>query len=263
MKLNLVKADPAGNITLFVLDRIDESLHGSIGNKLMSLDRFKAEQVGFIMDPVPGTDGHMRMSGGEFCGNATRAFGMMVAKQKGLTGKVPLLLSVSGCDAPVHVQVDTEAGTSYSEMPLPRFTGRRSVNGVEGTLVHLGGIAHFVVDSVAPDLAFFLEAEKMFADLQGLDAYGVMFYDPQKQRLTPLVKVPAAGSLFWEGSCGSGSLATAIALNVGKPDGAYVEQIIQPAGTVFATVVIRGGQVVETGIGGSVVLDAPVCYELG
>ena len=47
--------------------------------------------------------------------------------------------------------------------------------------------------------------------------------------MTPLVKVPAAGSLVWEGSCGSGSLAAAVAQSLDAPDGPFVRSYAQPA----------------------------------
>ena len=80
--------------------------------------------------------------------------------------------------------------------------------------------------------------------------------------MTPLVKVPAAGSLVWEGSCGSGSLAAAVAQSLKAPDGPFVRDYIQPAGIVQAEVVRQNGQITSAYIGGPVVLDPPVEIEL-
>ena len=49
-----------------------------------------------------------------------------------------------------------------------------------------------------------------------LEAYGVCFIEGE--RMTPLVKVPEAGTLVFEGSCGSGTLASAIALSRGMTE---------------------------------------------
>lgn len=257
-----MRANPAGNITLFVLSPVEKKDHASLAEKLMALEQFKAEQVGYCCEPESDVDGHMEMSGGEFCGNATRAYGMLVAQQKKMTRKESLKIRVSGCDHPVKVDVDMEAQTARSEMPLPRFVRRELVEGKEGVLVHLGGIAHFVVENVEPSLAFFEQAETMFRGLNDLDAYGVMFLDGKTHRLTPLVKVPAANSLFWEGSCGSGSLATVIARTEEMADGEYSEDIIQPAGTVRVTTMRKNGRVVAAYIGGGVELDAPAEVEV-
>lgn len=260
MKLKVLRADPAGNITLFVLDPVERAERGQVAAKLMELPQFKAEQVGYICPVSDGGDGRMEMAGGEFCGNATRAFGMLVAQEKG--GMSRVRAEVSGCDHMVTVDVDLEAGTSRSEMPLPLEVRQAEVEGHKGTLVNLGGIAHLVVEDVAPDMAFFEKAEPLFQDIPELDAYGVMFLDQATGRMTPLVKVPAAGSLVWEGSCGSGSLASAIAQSQDAPDGEFARDYVQPAGVVRATVDRREGRVVAAYIGGPVTLDAPVEVEI-
>ena len=254
MKLTVVRANPAGNITLFVRTSVDKSQYGAVGEKLLALPELKGEQVGFACE-----DGRLAMAGGEFCGNATRAFGLLTAKERGLAGKCHLTVSVSGCEKAVGVDVDTEAGTARAEMPLPLFARRETVGGVSGTLVHLGGIAHFVVEGVAPSEAFFAEAEPLFLSLGALDAYGVIFLDGAN--MTPLVKVPAVNSLVWEGSCGSGSLAAAIAQSAGT-DGVFERDYVQPAGTIRVTVERCGGEVTSAYIGGSVTLDKPVEVEI-
>lgn len=260
MKLNVLRANPAGNITLFVLDPVPVGNRAGIAARLMALPAFAAEQVGFVCFPRQGGAGRMEMAGGEFCGNATRAFGMLAAQ--GL-GNVPQVqVEVSGCERLVTVDVDWSAGTARSQMPLPRRVSRAEASGHSGTLVDLAGIAHFVVEDVPPSLDFFRQAEPLFEDIPDLDAYGVIFLDRQKGTMTPLVKVPAAGSLVWEGSCGSGSLAAAIAQSQDAPDGPFVRNYAQPAGVVQAAVLRRGGEAVSAWIGGPVCLDPPVEVEL-
>ena len=112
-------------------------------------------------------------------------------------------------------------------------------------MVDLIGIAHLVVEDVPPSLDFFRKAEPLFWDIPDLDAYGVIFLDSAKGAITPLVKVPAADSLVWEGSCGSGSLAAAIAQSQDAPDGPFVRTYIQPAGAVEAAVLRRDGEAVS------------------
>jgi len=257
MKLNVQRADPAGNITLFVHTPVDPSQRAALGEKLMAIPEFKAEQVGYLCE------NSMEMAGGEFCGNATRAYGMLTALQKGMSGKCHLTLSVSGCARQVGVDVDLDAHTARSEMPLPKFVRKETVDGAQGMLVHLGGIAHFVVSGTEPTEAFFKKAEAtVFAAMPDLDAYGVVFLDRKTHQMRPLVKAIAVNSLFWEGSCGSGTLAAMIAECEGKPDGAYTQTFFQPAGEVEATVVRKDGKIARACIGGSVTLDAPVEIEV-
>ena len=227
-ELRVVRADPAGNITLFVLTPVEKAECAAVAAKLLAIEALKAEQVGFIFP-----NGHMEMEAGEFCGNASRAYGYLL----------------------VAVTVDMDAGTASAEMPLPKLVEQVEVAGTAGTLVHLGGIAHLVVQGVAPSQDFFAAAEPIFAEDPMLEAYGVCFIEGE--RMTPLVKVPEAGTLVFEGSCGSGTLASAIALSRGC-DGDFSVALRQPAGTVYASVTRQAGVVTAASIGGSVALEAPI-----
>ena len=260
MELNILRADPAGNITVFVLDPVEKAQRAAIAEKIMAIPALKAEQVGYACAAEDDVDGHMEMMGGEFCGNATRAYGMYIAQQKG--GLSSVRLRVSGCGHVVTAQVDLKAGTARAEMPCPRSVQRVTAGGQEGTLVDLGGIAHFVVEHVEPSEGSFRAAEGAFADIPDLDACGVIFLDAENRSMTPLVKVIETNSLVWEGSCGSGSLAAVLALTDSLPDGEYSENIVQPAGTVCAAVVRENGRAKAAYIGGSVTLDEPVEIEV-
>ena len=260
MKLNILRANPAGNITLFVLDPVEREQRAAVAARLMAIAELKAEQVGFLCPATQGGDGRMEMMGGEFCGNATRAFGMLLAQKA--KGQEQMQVETSGCDHVVAVAVNLSAGTARTEMPLPRWAKRKTVGGHQGTLVHLGGIAHLVVESAPPSQAFFEQAEPIFREIPGLDAYGVIFLNKDDGGMTPLVKVPATNTLIWEGSCGSGSLAAAVAQSMDAPDGPFVRDYRQPAGIVRAEVVRTNGAVVATYIGGPVTLDAPIEVEV-
>ena len=261
MELNVLRADPAGNITLFVLDPIEKEHRAALAAELMRrLPERKIEQVGFACPADADTDGRMEMMGGEFCGNATRAYAMYVAQQRG--GLSEVKLRVSGCDHVVTAAIDLALGTARAEMPLPRAVRTAEVKGHAGMLVDLAGIAHFVVEGPAPSEDFFRAAEPLFAAIDGLDAYGVIFLDRSNHRMTPLVKVVDTGTLVWEGSCGSGTIACAVAESAGLADGLFEQDYLQPAGVVRASVERHGGAVVSAAIGGPVTLDEPVCITL-
>ena len=260
MKLNVLRANPAGNITLFVLDPVPLEDRAGIAARLMALPGSDVEQVGFVCPPLHGGVSRMEMAGGEFCGNATRAFGMLVSQEHGSPAQI--MVEVSGCNGPVPVEVDWSVRSSRAQMPLPQSVRPVQVDGHPGTLVELAGIAHLVVERITPSQDFFQLAEPLFQDIPDLDAYGVIFLDPDQNTMTPLVKVPAVGSLVWEGSCGSGSLAAAVAQSGSAPDGPFVRSYVQPAGVVEASVVRQNGKVVSASIGGPVSLDAPVTVQL-
>lgn len=254
MKLNTLRADPAGNITLFVLDPVPPGDRAGLAARLMALPSTDTEQVGYVCPPVMGGSGRLEMAGGEFCGNAARAFGMLTAQKLG--GASQVRVEVSGCEGPVTIEVDWSNRTARAEMPLPRSVRRMESH--PGILVDLGGIAHLVVEDVPPSREFFDRAEPLLRDIPGLEAYGVIFLEGET--MTPLVKVPAAGTLVWEGSCGSGSLAAAVAQS--RDDGPFVRKYVQPAGTVEASVTRRNGKIVSAWIGGPVNLDPPCEIEI-
>ena len=261
MKLNILRADPAGNITVYVLDEVDRAKRAEVAAKIMEIEELKCEQVGFVYPTQEGGDGRMEMMGGEFCGNATRAFGLLVAKQKG--GMEQVRVETSGCDHIVTVDTDLVAGTSRAEMPLPQAVTQEKVDDVIGTLVHLGGIAHLIVEDVEPSEEFFARAEEqVLTRLNPIDAYGVIYLDKQTGKMTPLVKVVEPNTLVWEGSCGSGSLAAAVAQSQNAEDGEFARDYVQPAGIVRATVVREGGKVVAAFIGGPVGLGEPMEIEI-
>jgi len=261
MKLNILRADPAGNITVYVLNEVDRAIRAEVAARIMEIEELKCEQVGFVYPTQEGGDGRMEMMGGEFCGNATRAFGLLTAKNMG--GAEHVRIETSGCDHIVTVDTDLEAGTSRAEMPTPVSVTDVKVDEVEGVLVHLGGIAHLVVDGVEPSEEFFARAEEqVLSALKPIDAYGVMFMDNEKGTMTPLVKVVEPNTLIWEGSCGSGSLSAAVAESRNAPDGEFAKDIVQPAGIVRAGVMRENGVITAAFIGGPVSLGEPFEIEI-
>ena len=248
--VQVVRADPAGNITALVLSDVPKEERPALAAKLMALPDWGVEQVGFVRREHTTVDGVLEMMGGEFCGNATRACGMLLARQSQMIGRQELRLRVSGCHNLVQVVADTYLGTASAEMPLPGKILDVTVGGVPAALVDLEGIAHLVVQGVAPSREFFLAAEPVFQAYRALDAYGVCFV--KDDTLTPLVKVVNTDTLVFEGSCGSGAVAAAFAAARGERDGTFTYRLRQPAGTVEATVTRDSGMWIDASIGGPV-----------
>ena len=65
MELNILRADPAGNITVFVLDPVEKAQRAAIAEKIMAIPELKAEQIGYACAAEDDVDGHMEMMGGE------------------------------------------------------------------------------------------------------------------------------------------------------------------------------------------------------
>ncbi len=258
--LRVLRADPAGNITLFVLDPVPSPLRPTVTAQLLSDPALRAEQVAYCCPPEQGGHGRIEMAGGEFCGNATRAYAMLLAQKLGADAPSSLLLEVSGCAGLIAASARLADGTAQAEMPLPRNVRRLSLDGIPATFVDLPGIAHLVVENIPPSLDFYRRWKHVFPDSP--EACGIMFLEENGRRMTPLVEVPAAGSLVWEGSCGSGSLAAATALCLSSPDGPYSLELLQPSGVIQVALTIRQDSVSRAAIGGPVRLDPPVTVEI-
>lgn len=255
LSISVQRANPAGNITLYVLNDVAPEDRPRVTAHLMAQKELQAEQIAYCCAPIMGGEGRIEMAGGEFCGNAARAFAMLLQQKKQLPSNFSL--EISGCDHLVEVQV--EGDKAQAQMPLPKWV--RTVEEVDGVLVHLGGIAHLVVKR-EPQETFLEQVEEIFEKIPELDAYGVMFLTEPEGTMVPLVKVPAAHTLVWEGSCGSGTLAASIAMSVHERDGIFSYSWKQPSGTVEATIEKRDGQVIAARIGGLVELDAPIVVEV-
>lgn len=267
MKVKIRVADPAGNITIFVMTPLKRDQYAEAANQLLKMSEYRAEQVGFVEENRDGSL-HMQMMGGEFCGNATRSFGYLKSL---LDPAHPRLVEVdvSGSDTPLNVETDLEAGTSRTTMPLPKKIVELAVSG-QGScpMVCFDGINHIIVKGPRRSDAFVQAVLKAAQDHEKYDAYGIMFLEPSGDgmekcyRMTPVVYVAETNSLVWESSCGSGSMACAVYLAGRKEDGTYVYVLRQPDGLIEATVIRREGKTVQCKMGGTVSISEELEAEI-
>lgn len=226
----------------------------------------------------------MEMCGLEFCGNASRAFGYYAALQQDPPLE-EIEICVSGCDYPLHVWIDADNDFDRIGMPVPEGVEEISIplkdgvgqvcgiaeETIEGRLVHMDGISHLVITSVPSARARNAERVQMDALFRYLrdqvyrmvdrdmPAFGIMFYDPSDTLLTPIVYVRDVDTIYFEGSCASGSTATAYAMaasgsnEAGESRETY--ELRQPAGTLSVEVVRDGDKVTEVLLQGSITVS--------
>lgn len=285
--IKITVANPAGNKTIFVHDKFERADYAKIAEQLLAMEEFAAEQVAFILDaPECGrAEGKMEMCGLEFCGNATRTFGLMVAKQLGISGSGKVFVDVSGVDEILTVEVNTD--TNYTKVKMPAYIdikrfdisgifdtagGSESSGAAGGMLgaaaedaalkevkaVDFGGILHLIIPDISANLENFERVKKFVYDRFNPPAMGAMFYDTKNETLAPVVYVKDVDSTYFEGSCASGTASCAIAFGSEKPDGDYTFTFPQPAGTIDASVEVRGGKVQTAYIEGPVEIAEPV-----
>ncbi len=222
--LRIVMADPAGNRTAIVRTRVPSEKRAKIAALIMEDNELRAEQVGFETQPLFGGAGRLEMMGGEFCGNAARSYGYLIWREKLLNGEKireaeqeredeaekgtvcrgEIRIEISGAQGLLRTACEGggPVGRSYARMPIP--VGLK-VSEEGYPLVVSEGIAHMILLDTEPD-------EKLAESLirhygKSFPAFGLQFISGDS--LIPLVYVAEAGSLVWESSCGSGTLAAA------------------------------------------------------
>jgi diaminopimelate epimerase len=255
MKYEIVAADPAKNITLFVLTPVVD--RAAAARELLADSGLKAEQVGFVIPPA-GDRGiwRLEMMGGEFCGNAARSFGLFVAREQGLSGEQTVFISMSGVAENLPVKVHVEEGRAAVEVPGPLAMESLDFGGRSLPVYVFDGITHVIAPDIPPDEQVF---SRIRAGIEGAfsrpAALGVLFYDTAAAFMRPAVYVYGTGSLVFESSCGSGSAALAVWKTGNAGDGEAACAVRQPGGLIEARVFRRDGAVYRISIGGEVRLS--------
>ncbi|MBQ9551733.1 MAG: diaminopimelate epimerase [Clostridia bacterium] len=216
-ELHYVLLDPTGNITALVTDPLPPARQPSAAAQLMQKEP-TCEQVGFVKQD------HLRMAGGEFCGNAALSAAALYCRLHPLPQADERLVSllVFGQENAVEVRVTPQTERTFFgtvSMPLPlavapctlRFAGETYAL----TRVDFAGMTHLIAaQPIEKQTAE--KAIKVWCEALKAEALGIMLLSENNRRITPLVYVPAADTLFWESSCASGTAAAAAALSHGK-----------------------------------------------
>jgi len=246
-------ANASGNITIFVLDYFPRSQYQDVATQLLAMEDLGGEQVAFVTG-----DTSMEMCGLEFCGNASRSFALMLAKERQIENTAKIQIQVSGCNETLGVDVDPANNYTRIKMPLPVSVIHMEDTGIDflegACLVDLDGIMHAVVTDVEASDANFVLAKDYINDKYAPPAMGVMFFDSEKNFLTPVVYVRDVDTTYFEGSCGTGSTAVAAAFTVEETSGIFQFELEQPAGMIIATIEKAHGEIKNIYIQGPVVL---------
>ena len=263
-KINIIVADPAGNITIYVKDRFDRKYYPTVANQLLDMKEFRGEQVSYILD-LEGKDGKhpaMEMCGLEFCGNASRSFALIAAKAQGLKGDNMITVDVSGSDEPLEVQVNTDTNYTKIKMPKALRVFDEEIFGIPAQIADYGGIMHVVIRNIEATEETFNQYKDYINKKYNPPAMGVMFWDEKTETLAPVVYVKDVDTTYFEGSCGSGSTATATCFGLLKGEGEHHFSLPQPAGTIDATCIVRNGVAEEVYIEGPVGLSDEIEVEV-
>lgn len=225
------RANPCGNITGFVVAPVYPGYRKAYTKCIIEQIDKDVEQVGFISPAYEGAPLRMDMMGGEFCANATRAYGLYSAGFYDTDGLVDIEVYVSGHEGTTDVIADVKNQKAYVAMDAPLTKKNVKVKGGDYKLIQLPGISHLIVEG-QEDEKFVQDALEVLKKDYKDEAYGVIFLDKEKLEIVPFVYVEGSDTLFRESSCGSGTVATVNYLedDIDGLDEDYKISIKNPAG---------------------------------
>ena len=230
--------DPAGNVTILVDTAVPAGERLSLARALME-ENPQAEQAGFarVCGRNGKPEGKLTMAGGEFCGNGAMCTAVLKCLKEELNHKTDIYpreisVKVAGTPGSVQVRVTKRSEGEWlagAGMRWPRGFGSVKIGEKECPLVDEGGIFHAIINGSWEKE----KAEKLIREVcreKGFKALGFMFLDGKK--LTPLVYVNEAGTLFWERSCASGACAAGAWLAMTAGTGVSDTVFEEPGGSV-------------------------------
>lgn len=228
---NYFRANPCGNITGFVVAPVYPGYRKAYTDCIIEQIDKDVEQVGFISPAYEGAPLRMDMMGGEFCANATRAYGLYSAGFYDTDGLVDIEVYVSGHQGTTDVIADVKNQKAYVALDAPIVRENLTIAGKDCTLIKLHGISHLVVEG-EEDRDFVDKALEVLKKDYKDEAYGVLFFNKEMLEMIPYVYVEGSETLFREGSCGSGTVAVVNYLesDIDKLDEDYKIAIKNPAG---------------------------------
>ena len=234
MKLEYTLLDPSKNMTVLVSTPLPAAQQPAAAAHIMSVEP-TAEQVGFLSGGGE-CDIALRMAGGEFCGNATMSAAVLFCEENGISeGEVTVCISGSSKPLTVAVRRTGNAYRGTVEMPKPREMRLVPLPMGEDDfslpVVFFEGIAH-IISQQPMDKQTAESAVKRWCELLKTDALGLMLLDREICKITPLVYVPAADTIFWEQSCASGTAAVGAWL--AKECGAAVDLCFTEPGSALS-----------------------------
>lgn len=277
---------PGGNDTFLVLnDSLQREVYPRVNQVI--LERYPKFEQGAVLERSANNGVlRMQMTGGEFCGNATRSAAALIAETFSSGESLASVadysliqrdgdvlafsLEVSGTDNLVSARVRPNNRGWDVEINLPRMAGRDVAFGVplslagervECSVVNLEGISHILIPG--SELPFKNDQDRfqlMVADAVSQlgwgdnAAFGLIWVTENGEQLSiePVVYVKSIQTCIYESACGSGTIAVALA---GTPEGeSGLVSVQQPSGAVLTAKIDQSHS--EGGIGAT--LRGPV-----
>lgn len=240
--------NPTGNITALVESDIDQAQQVSVASALMERHP-QVEQVGFVQFNKNDLPVRLQMAGGEFCGNAAMSAAALYLMRTNRASKEPqsVRIGVSGALTPLEailIETDAKMYSASLQTPWSASVDHRQFCYQGQTerlpVVDMGGIIQIIIkpDSVFWDMSnHCADAENAIGQwCSELSAPGLGFMFLNQRDgffdMTPLVYVPGTGTVFWENSCASGSMA--VCMYYASETGTDVNLVLKQPGGVMS-----------------------------
>ena len=240
------KWSPGGNTTLLFQDHgLGPAQQAHLARHALHPSVLGGEQAGFV--DCQGR--RLRMAGGEFCVNASRAVGALLACEEACAQKAAAPadteqgaqathqyeISVSGWQSPVRLLVRGALPLWQVEavLRLPEISIESPASGI--CLVRMPGICHLLLNAHThghPEDCHAAAAQlRQHYCLEQEEAVGVIWWQVLQGQLDmlPLVHVRDTRTDYLESACGSGALA--LALSRFRNNGGKHFSIMQPGGS--------------------------------
>jgi diaminopimelate epimerase len=252
---------PSGNTTALVVGLETKANKRRLIQDWILRKHPDVEQVGFVSKDA--SNPQLVMTGGEFCGNATRSAAHY------FLGGSPGTISIqaSGVEKPLEAGI-TNTYETWIKMPVNENDDRLSEVGDGLYFVKMEGISHLIVsqrrsfpylscNNVDGDkLKQSAEALLKEHGLYGGMACGVIFTENVLDmiKIHPCVFVLTAETAYYETACGSACVAVAL-LDAVFRHGNVGLQLLQPSGQIInASIEYKNGKISEARIGGTVTM---------
>ena len=257
--LTFSKWSPGGNTTLLFPDSGQRPAEQArLAALALDPAMLGGEQAGF----VHLAQGRLRMAGGEFCVNASRAVGALLAyTAQGSSPEQGVLEGLATDVAQPMGNAAAEHAPLWQVEALLRLPACSITTVEQGAhLVRLPGICHLLLGGPAhtlPDDCYAVAAQmRQRHNLDNEPAAGVIWWRECQGQLDmlPLVHVRDADTTFLENACGSGALSLALLLARSGTRRAF--SIMQPGGSALEVRLFTENGAEMAGVDGPVALVA-------
>lgn len=213
-KVEYVKMNPSGNMTILVLNKFPKKRYSEISKKLMSPTSVQGEQVGFLEKPfLSKSDARLCMMGGEFCSNALASLSAYLAYEENLhtnENTFKYIVEISGTKNPLECIVKIDKGVFYTNIPMPlpiEISHKEYIYDKEKvvfTLIEYEDIYHGIlktdhINEFTKKMAQFILHNYIKNDYS---TKGITIFSGKKNNISSLIYVKNTNTEVWENNCG-------------------------------------------------------------